>query len=202
VFGPILFLYAIAIFWRAAWKVHQKQDKSIWELDTFKKSVEAKEVHLESIGPLYSVSLVPFNDGQGERLCLRATFINNRKPGIPGKIAEKVAAKITYFDIERAPFTVEGRWVRTNQPASYTHLQDKTEILRVDFHPGTQHELDIANKNPRNRYCYAVAYDDLQARMLLGPRVKVKIELIAEYVNQIFECIFEIPGDELRVLDF
>ncbi len=201
VFGPLLFLYAVTTFWRAAWKVYQKQDTSIQELDAFKQTVEAKEVHLEPISPLCSTFIVPFNDGHGERLCLRAALINNRKPGIPGKIAQKVAAKITYVDNGREPFTLEGRWVRTTQPAAYSHLQDKTEILRVDFHPGTQHELDIANKVPGEQFCYAVAYDDLQARQLFGPIVKVKIELIAEYVHQVLECVFETSEGKLGALD-
>src|ERR1700682_2610016 len=46
VFGPILFFSAVVTFWRAAWKVHQKQDTNVQELTAFKESVEAKEVHL------------------------------------------------------------------------------------------------------------------------------------------------------------
>ena len=132
---------------------------------------------------------------------MRATFTNNRKPGIPGKTGEKVAARITYTDQGREPFTLDGRWARTNQPASYGPLQDKTEILRVDFHPGTQHELDIANKLPHEQGCYAVAWDDLRARQLFGPIVKVKIELSAERVYQVFECAFETSEGKLAALD-
>lgn len=201
VFGPILFFYAIATFWRAAWKVHQKQDTSIQELDAFKKSVEAEEIHLEPSSPLCSVSIASFNDGWGPRDCLRAAFINNRKPGIPGKIAHKVAARITYFDPDRMPFTLDGRWARTTQPAAFSQLEDKTDILRVDFYPGTQHELDIANKLPNRMYSHAVAYDDLEAKMLIGPIVKVKIELIAEHVSQVFECAFDISGGKLEAVD-
>jgi hypothetical protein len=202
VFGPLLFLYAVATFWRAAWKVHQKQDSSIQELDAFKKCVEAKEVHLEPSNPLCSTFVTNFNweSGSSPGLCLRSGFTNNRKPGFPGKTAHRVKANITYFDGEREPFTIEGRWVRTNQPAAYSPLQDKTEILRVDFEPGTCHELDIANKMPFEPGCYAVAWNDLRARMLVGPIVKVKIELIAEYVCQVFECVFETSEGKLEAL--
>lgn len=201
-FGPLLLLYALVIFWRAAWRLHQKEQGKVETLEAYKESVEAKEVHLEPSNPLCSTFMTSFNWGTGSSgcLCLRATFTNNRKPGIPGKIAEKVAAKITYADQGREPFTLDGRWARTNQPASYNQLQDKTEILRVDFHPGTQHELDIANKIPHEQGCYAVAYDDLRARQLFGPIVKVKIELVAEHVHQFSECLIETTEGKLVAL--
>ena len=92
--------------------------------------------------------------------------------------------------------------MRTKQPAAYSPLEDKTEVLGVDFHPGTQHELDIANKvPPHQRFCHAVAYDDLHARQLFGPIVKVKIELIAKHVYQVFECEFETSEGKLAALD-
>jgi hypothetical protein len=193
---------------RAPWKLdvehngrHRDHETKIMELQAFKAEVEAKEVYLEPSNPLCSVSLVSFNDGWGPRDCLRATFTNIRKPGIPGKIARKVAARITYFDPDRSPFTLDGRWARTTQPAAFSQVEDKTDILRVDFYPGTQHELDIANKLPNRMYSHAVAYDDLEARMLIGPIVKVKIELIAEHVCQIVECAFETYGDKLVALN-
>jgi hypothetical protein len=175
----------------APWEIDQELRGQLNCLKSFKQAVEEEEVHLEPSNPLCTTFVTTFNweNGSSGGLCLRATFMNKRKPGVPGKIAEKVAAKITYFDQEREPFTLDGRWARTNQPASYNPLQDKTEILRVDFHPGTQHELDIANKIAHQRFCYAVAYDDLQARQLFGPKVKVKIELIAVHVLQVFECV-------------
>lgn len=204
--GPFVIVLGGHALWRlisAPWRIHQDQEREMETLRELQKAVEEKEVHLEPSNPLCSTFMVPFNWGTGSspRLCLRATFSNNRKPGVPGKIAEKVAAKITFSDPGRAPFTLDGRWARTNQPAAYSPQQDKTEILRVDFHPGAQHELDIANKIPHEKVCYAVAYDDLQARMLLGPIVKVKIELIAEHVCQVFECVFETSEGKLEVLD-
>jgi hypothetical protein len=185
------------------WRLHQKQEEQIRELDAFRKSVEDEEVHLEPSNPLCSTFVTTFNweNGSAPGLSLRSAFTNNRKPGFPGKTAQRVKANITYFDGEREPFAVEGRWVRTKQPAAYSPLEDKTEILRVDFEPGTCHELDIANKMPFEPGCYAVAWDDLRARMLVGPIVKVKIELIAERVCQVFECVFETSEGKLNQLE-
>jgi hypothetical protein len=203
--GPFIVVLGGHSLWRlisAPWRVHQDQEIEMETLREFQKAVNEKEIHLEPSNPLCSTSITSFNwqSGSSGRLCLRATFINNRKPGVPGKIAEKVAAKITYSDQGREPFTLDGRWARTNQPAAYNPLQGKTEILRVDFHPGTQHELDIANKIPHEQFCYAVAYDDLQARQLFGPIVKVKIELVAEHVHQFFECLIETSEGKLVAL--
>jgi hypothetical protein len=198
VFGPLLLLYVPVIFYRAACRLHQKEQEKVAILEAYKKSVEDKEVHLEPSSPLCAVFVQLMGSEQCD--CLRATFVNNRKPGIPGKVADKVAARITYTDRGREPFTLDGRWVRTRQPASFTPLDDKTEVLRVDFHPGTKHELDIVNKVPSENFFYGVAYDDLQARMLFGP-VRVKIELIAVHVRQVHELFVEISEGKLVVLE-
>lgn len=215
--SPFVLVIGGHSIWRivsAPWRLYQDQDElhdkelsklndELGELRRFKRTVEAEEVYLEPSSPLCSTFVVSFNweSGASPGLSLRSAFTNNRKPGFPGKTARRVKANITYFDSEREPFTIEGRWVRTNQPAAYSPLQDKTEILRVDFEPGTCHELDIANKMPFEPGCYAVAWDDLRARMLVGPIVKVKIELIAEHVYQVFECVFETSEGKLEALN-
>jgi hypothetical protein len=206
VVAPFVLVLGGHALWRlitAPWRVHQDQEGEMETLREFQKAVNEKEVHLEPSNPLCSTFVTNFNweTGSSPGLCLRSGFTNNRKPGLPGKTAYRVKANLTYFDGEREPFTIEGRWVRTNQPAAYSPLQDKTEILRVDFEPGTCHELDIANKLPFEPGCYAVAWNDLRARMLVGPIVKVKIELIAEYVYQVFECVFETSMGKLEALD-
>jgi len=207
---PFLIVLVGHLLWRllkAPFRVYRDladtYEAELSDLRNYKKTVEDKEVHLEPNNPLCSTSITNFDWGAGSSggLCLRATFSNNRKAGIPGKIAEKVGAKITYIDGVNQPFTLDGRWVRTKQPAAYGPLEDKTEILRVDFYPGTQHELDIANKVPSHQqFCHAVAYDDLHAHQLFGPIIKVKIELSAEHVYQIFECAFETSAGKLGAL--
>lgn len=209
VFGPLLLVYAVIIFWRGAWKLHQRQQKEIEQLADFKREIEDKEVKLVLARCNYKddVShgeLAQGQDGQevfvhkekGESVTL--TFRNPRISSLPGKIAESVLAKVKYTDASGKSFEQDGRWNQLDQPAKRSISQSTLDLLRITFEPGDERDLDIAAKFSDGLFAYN---NDSQRspgpknpdKLLTGTSIYVAVTLIAQHVNQTFEFELKNP---------
>jgi hypothetical protein len=202
-FGCLAVLCAFVASFRVWARERTKVEEEIKELRAFKKEVENEQIQLQLAPDGYHICMptygFPYRPSE-QGFSLMATFVNNPKPGMPGKPAHQVAAWITYTDADGHSFRIPGRWADTTQPEHFDPLESKTSLLRVDFEVGSEHPLDIAVKFPKDLLCYAVnneSFPDVRRddRKLVGPLVKVKVELLAEWVNQAFTFEFINHGE-------
>lgn len=206
VFGCCLLFFVLAVYARAPWKLHQRQQVEIEALATFKKEVEDQEVHLVLREHHTKTVTHRFPDAPDEKaLALRVIFQNARVAGMPGKIAKQVAAKIDCVDSRGKQVRVAGRWAQMDQPETLGKFKSKLSLLRIDFDVGSELELDIAAKFSKDALplCYAIDNDCFpdvrhERTALVGSPIKVHIELVAEHVHQFFELELENTVGSLR----
>jgi len=205
---PPAAVLSIHLGWRATsapFKVHREREQiyehEIGPLRAFKRAVENSEVKLELTNCYTDIVTHEFPDkSKEEALALRITFKNKREAGIPGKTAKQVAATITYADSsDGKTLKVKGRWAQTTQPEALSPLESKIPLLRIDFLPGDDFDLDIAAKFPIDVQCFAIDNDSFpkirhERTMLTGPLIRVRIELVSENVEQFF--VAEIVNSE------
>jgi hypothetical protein len=209
---PFAVVIGIHLIWRILStppKLHAELQSKNNELATFKESVEDQFVSLKpcDVDIIYEQKrhfVFPTQPPTWKTgSCVLARFMNpSPVPGVPGKIAKSVAAKITYFDANGVSFQLDGRWADTTQPAALHPLASKNELLRVDFDTGATHELDVAVRFHGDSECYAVNNDGVSGmdRKLVGPTIRVEIKLVAQYVNQTFTTEFTNPADSVSLI--
>jgi hypothetical protein len=208
-FGAYLCLHILTKAVRAPYEVHrdreQLYEQELSQLRSFRRNVEDREVRLEMKECNTRIVIHRYPDRKSEDgLGMIAIFANNRKAGLPGKIATQVAARITYVDADGRRVNVDGRWAQTDQPETVGEYKSKLPLLRIDFGVGSELELDLVAKFPQdvNLLCYAVDNNSFpyvrQDRTALHGNVSARIELIAEYVHQFFEVDIENSVGKLR----
>jgi hypothetical protein len=200
ILAPFVIVFGLHIAYKlgtAPWRIHQEHERRINELLDYKKKVEEQEVKLE-ISPLNTFTVLHrFPDRTTENAyALRVLFSNKRKPGLPGKIAKDVQAKISFIDATGKNIPgLKGRWAETDQPELRGPLASKLDLLRVDFFVGSDLQLDLAAKFIADAQCFAIDNDSFpmirhERTMLTGPLIKAVVELQAVNVHQLFEVEF------------
>lgn len=187
-----------------------KYEREITKLRAYKQAVEQNEVKLELVNCYSTVVHHEFPYGVSEEgIALRASLKNPRGLGLPGKTAKSVAAHIKFLDGKGKRFKIFGRWAASDQPESRSPLVSKVDLLRMSFEPGSEFDLDIAAKFPRDAslVCYAVDNDCFpnvrhNRTALHGSKIVARVELVAEYVHQWFEVSFEDTLAKLQCIEW
>lgn len=217
---PFAAVFAGHLMWRALtspYKVHKGRERfyetELVPLRAFKKEVEDKEVTLlvarcetkqgsmetivqirNQIGPAYVVETEKAEYAY-------VVFSNPRKPGMPGKEAKSVLARIKYSGTggNHFEFEQDARWAETTQPGALRPGESKVHILRIDFEAGAEHYLDIASK--LNDGCYAANNDGIRRtdNKLYGDVVKVTVHLVAQNVDQTLHFELKNPCGAMKV---
>lgn len=203
-----------ALHWiRAPWKLdqghhvtHKQHRERIVELENYKKKVEETDVCLVLVGCRTEVvGQIELIENQRSTAVyrplenlesVRVIFGNPKKSDMPGKVAERVLAKVEFTN-PNSTFEIEGRWTQSGQPATRGFLQPTLDLLRTTFEPGDERHLDIAAKCSDGLFAYN---NDSQFglqrkdRQLIGESVHVKVTLVARHVNNlVFEFKLKNP---------
>jgi hypothetical protein len=193
--GIIILLFSFVSIGTSAWQLDSERILEIETLRQYKKEKEDARVRLKFGEFLVREVSHDFGNGECELAFALILKIANEVHKLPGKIAPGVLAKVTYEDEDGRTFTQYGRWADSDQPETLSYLNSKNELLPMDFLPGSEHELDIAAKFPKDYSCYAVNNESFpkirhEKQQLDGPIIAVTVRLMAENVHEEWEFSF------------
>ncbi len=216
-FGSYLLVHLLVRAIKAPYLVYTQREKQheqeLANLRRYKEQIQDKEVKLAFVrcnrvpDVIHIQRMLVINGPDIMRPLdrsesLSVTFENPRNPGVPGKIAENVLAKITYTDSRGQPFHLEGRWNQLDQPAGRGPTSSTLDLLRMTFYPGDERHLDVAAKFADGLFAYnneSQFNPKRSDRLLVGASIQVTVELIAEFVHQTFD--FEIRNPQKGPLE-
>jgi hypothetical protein len=86
---------------------------------------------------------------------LRVRFVNDPAFTTPDTKAVDVLAKISFFRGTDNCLNIDGRWSDSTEPSGMHPLASKTPLLKTEFVPSEEHNLDIAYRDGEDGKFYA-----------------------------------------------